>query len=201
MKSVGHKVSNELWGGMLASMLSDRQPLEFFLESIAKKCENGHFFAFSQFKWDFATASYIQGTTMWKLTSWRFWKCGTYWVFKFLNGSYWWSKSEDSEILASLAKISGVTKKRHGRNFQNRGLKRIAGVVNPIDYPCYSFQTSNLKIVAVSFFCNAAFSRILFLKITSNLTASHEDLNHQNHHVLHIFWKLRPCSFTWAYPG
>ena len=40
-----------------------------------------------------------------------------------------------------LAKISGVTKKRHGRNFQNRGLKRIAGVVNRVDYPCYSFQT------------------------------------------------------------
>ena len=28
----------------------------------------------------------------------------------------------------TLAKISGVTKKRHGHNFQNRGLKRIAGV-------------------------------------------------------------------------
>ena len=79
MKSVGHKVSNELWGGMLASMLSDRQPLEFFLESIAKKCKNGHFFAFSQYKWDFATASYIQGTTMWKLTFWRFQKCVMSW--------------------------------------------------------------------------------------------------------------------------
>ena len=111
MKSVGHKVSNELWGGMLASMLSDRQPLEFFLESIAKKCKNGQFFAFSQIKWDFATASYIQGTTMWKLTSWPFRKCRTYWDLKFLNGSYWWSKSEDSEILAPLAKISGRKKK------------------------------------------------------------------------------------------
>ena len=100
-----------------------------------------------------------------------------------------------------LAKIRGVTKKRHGHNFQNRGLKRIAGVVNPIDYPCYSFQTSNLKIVAVSFFWDAAFPCNFFLKFNSTLTAIHEDLNHQNHHVLHIFWKLRPCSFTWSYPG
>ena len=142
---------------MLASMLSDRQLLEFFLESIAKKCKNGQFFAFSQIKWDFATASYIQGTTMWKLTSWPFRKCRTYWDLKFLNGSYWWSKSEDSEILASLAKISGVTKKRHGHNFQIWGLKRIAGVVNRVDYTGYSFQTSILKIVAVSFFCNASY--------------------------------------------
>ena len=98
MKSVGHKVSNELWGGMLASMLSDRQPLEFFLESIAKKCKNGQFFAFSQIKWDFATASYIQGTTMWKLTSWRLRKCITYWVLNFLNRSYCCSKSDEGEI-------------------------------------------------------------------------------------------------------
>ena len=98
MKSMGHKVSNELWGGMLASILSDRQPLEFFLESIAKKCKNGQFFAFSQIKWDFATASYIQGTTMWKLTSWRLRKCITYWVFKFLNRSYCCSKSDEGEI-------------------------------------------------------------------------------------------------------
>ena len=201
MKSMGHKVSNELWGGMLASILSDRRALEIFLRRDTKMCKNGHFLAFSQIKWDFATASYIQGTTMWKLTSWPFRKCRTYWDLKFLNGSYWWSKSEDSEILASLAKISGVTKKRHGHNFQNRGLKRIAGVVNPIDYPCYSFQTSNLKIVAVSFFCYAAFPWIFFLKYNSTLTAIHKDLNHQSHHVLHIFWKLRPCSFTWPYPG
>ena len=98
MKSVGHKVSNELWGGMLASMLSDRQLLEFFLESIAKKCKNGQFFAFSQIKWDFATASYIQGTTMWKLTSRRLRKCITYWVLNFLNRSYCCSKSDEGEI-------------------------------------------------------------------------------------------------------
>ena len=31
----------------------------------------------------------IQGTTMSKLTSWGFRKCGTFWVYNFLKGSYW----------------------------------------------------------------------------------------------------------------
>ena len=186
---------------MLASMLSDRQPLEFFLESIAKNAKNGQFFAFSQIKWDFATASYIQGTTMWKLTSWPFRKCRTYWDLKFLNGSYWWSKSEDSEILASLAKISGVTKKRHGHNFQNFGSISNQREGNPLHSTLIRYGAEILKIVAVSFFCYAAFPWIFFLKYNSTLTAIHKDLNHQSHHVLHIFWKLRPCSFTWPYPG
>ena len=30
----------------------------------------------------------IQGTTMWMLTSWGFQKCGTFWVYNFLKGSY-----------------------------------------------------------------------------------------------------------------
>ena len=98
MKSMGHKVSNELWGGMLVSILSDRRALEFFLRRDTKMCKNGHFLAFSQIKWDFATASYIQGTTMWKLTSWRLRKCITYWVSKFLNRSYCCSKSDEGEI-------------------------------------------------------------------------------------------------------
>ena len=49
MKSMGHKVSNELWGGMLASVLSDRRAFEFFAEG-HQMCKNGHFFAFSQIK-------------------------------------------------------------------------------------------------------------------------------------------------------
>ena len=47
----------------------------------------------------------IQDRTMWKRTSWRFQKCGTYWACQLLNGSYCCSKSKDCEILAPLAKI------------------------------------------------------------------------------------------------
>ena len=35
----------------------------------------------------------IKGRAMWKLTSWRFRKCGTFWVLKVLNKSYWLSKT------------------------------------------------------------------------------------------------------------
>ena len=34
----------------------------------------------------------IQVRTMWKLTSWGFWKCGTFWGLKVLNQSYWLSQ-------------------------------------------------------------------------------------------------------------
>ena len=59
----------------------------------------------------------IQGGTMWKLTSWRFQKCGTFWVKHFLKGSYCLSKSTKREILGPLAKSVTVKKKRHDNNF------------------------------------------------------------------------------------
>ena len=98
-----------------------------------------------------------QDRTMKKLTSRAFRKCGTYWASKFFNGSYCCSKSEDCEILAPLAKIRGVTKKRHGHNNEFWGLKRIAGPPNHVRRPCYSFQDPQINIVAVSFFCDASF--------------------------------------------
>ena len=51
----------------------------------------------------------------------------------------------------------GVTKKRHGHNFDFSGLKRIAKVTHRVDKTCYSFRTRKLKIVAVSFFCYASY--------------------------------------------
>ena len=157
---------------MLASMLSDRQLLEFFLESIAKKCKNGQFFAFSQIKWDFATASYIQGTTMWKLTSWRLRKCITYWVFKFLNRSYCWSKSEDSEILPSLAKIRGRKKKQHSVKNQVFGSILNQPLTNPIPPSLIQYGASNLIFGRVLFFFTAPFLAIFFFRFGSTSTAN-----------------------------
>ena len=51
------------------------------------------------------------GSTMRKLTSRRFQKCGTYRFFEFLNGSYGCSKSTESEIFYLSPKIGDVTKK------------------------------------------------------------------------------------------
>ena len=86
-----------------------------------------------------------------------------------------------------LAKIRGVAKKRHGHNFQNFGSISNQRGAKWVSLPLIQYGAEILKIVAVSFFCNAAFSGFFFLKFNSTLTAIHEDLNHQNHHVLHIF--------------
>ena len=43
LKNLGHKLSNEVLGSPLASKLSDRRPLEIFLEEALKKCKNGNF--------------------------------------------------------------------------------------------------------------------------------------------------------------
>ena len=94
----------------------------------------------------------IRARSMWNLTSWRFRKCGTYWACEVLNGSYRPSKMDESEKTGPSPKIRGVKKKRHGHNIQFWGLKRIAGPTNHVRRPFYSFQTSKLDIVAVSFF-------------------------------------------------
>ena len=101
----------------------------------------------------------IRARSMWNLTSWRFRKCRTYWACELLNESYWPSKMEESEKIGPSSKIRGVTKKRHGHNFEFWGLKRIAYRPNHVRRPCYSFQTSKLDIVAVSFFFNASYFR------------------------------------------
>ena len=143
-----------------------------FYGEYRKKCKNGPIFAFSQIKWDFATASYIQGTTMWKLTSWPFRKCRTYWDLKFLNGSYWWSKSEDSEILPSLAKIRGRKKKQH--SVKNRFWELLSNqpLSNPIPPSLIQYGASNLIFGQVLFFFTAPFLAIFFFKFDSTSTAN-----------------------------
>ena len=43
LKTLGHKLSNEVLGSPLASKLSDWRPLEIFLGEALKKCKNWHF--------------------------------------------------------------------------------------------------------------------------------------------------------------
>ena len=57
--------------------------------------------------------AHIQARSMWKLTSRAFRKCGTYWAYQLLNGSYCRSKLDNCEILAPLAKIGSRKKKQH----------------------------------------------------------------------------------------
>ena len=196
-----HQLRNELWASHQTSILSDWRPLQFFLQSITKKCQKRLFFYFRQITWDFDMETHIQGTTMSKLTSRAFRKCGSFWASEFLNGSYRCSKLTDWEILGPLQKIRGVTKKRHGHNNEFWGLKRIAGPPNHVRRPCYSFQTQELNIVVVSFFRNASIPAIFFSEFDPTLTANNLGLNHLTPYVSYIFWKLRTCSLSWVYPG
>ena len=59
----------------------------------------------------------------------------------------------------NFKKKIGVTKKRHAANFENWSPKRIEWTANRVVLRCYSFRNPILIIVAVSFFCDAAYFR------------------------------------------
>ena len=99
LKTLGHKLSDELLWRPLASILSDRRPLEHFYQRDTKKCKKTHFFTFGQISGDFELVWPIQGRTMWKLTSWGFRKCGSFWDLEVLNQSYRPSKLTQISVL------------------------------------------------------------------------------------------------------
>ena len=51
---------------------------------------------------NFQILYHIQGTTIGKLTSRGFRKCGTFWVYDFLKGSYWLSKFSNISIFFNI---------------------------------------------------------------------------------------------------
>ena len=103
-----------------------------FLRTDTQKHKKILFFAFGQITRDFDTCSYIQGTTMWKLTSWGFQKCIIYRSGELPRRSYSPSKMKESEKNGPSPKISGVTKKRHGHHNENWVPKRSSTQDNPI---------------------------------------------------------------------
>ena len=74
-----------------------------------QKLQKTFFFGFPQITWDFDIETHIQGTTMWKLTSRAFRKCGSFWAYEFLNGSYRCSKLAHCRNFGSVTK----NKRRH----------------------------------------------------------------------------------------
>ena len=157
LKNLEHKLRNELWARRQTSILAESKIFEILLRSSTKNCQKRVYSAFRQFTWDFDIETHIQGTTMRKLTSRRFRKCGSFCASEFLNGSYRCSKLTDCEILGPLPKIRGVTKKRHGHINEFWVLKRIAGPPNHVRRPCYSCRVRKLISFRVLFFCNACF--------------------------------------------
>ena len=128
--------------------------------------QNFAFFCILSISRNFDVASYIRGGTMWKLTSWGFRKCGTFWGLELLKRSYRRSESDDSEIFDLSPKISGVKKKSHGHNFDLRvsPLNQAHTIpICPTLIQCWSLQ---IKIVAVGFFLTPTLSKINTLKMT-----------------------------------
>ena len=92
----------------------------------------------------------IQNRIMWKRTSWAFQKSIIHGVGELYTGSYSSSKMEESEKTVPSTKIR-CAKKRHAFNNAFLGLKQIAGPLNHVCWPCYSFQVRKCIIGRVSF--------------------------------------------------
>ena len=133
-----------------------------------------------------------------KLTSRAFRKCVTYWACEVLNGSYRPSKTDESEKTGPSSKLRGVTKKRHGHNFQFWALSRNQRGTNHIGPTLIPWQSSKLKIVAVSFFCDASSPLNFFFNFHSTLTANNSGLKPSKLKNYHIFGILRTSAFRWA---
>jgi hypothetical protein len=112
------------------------------------------------------------------------------------------AQSQEMAAKVSLSpKLWGVTKKRHGHNFQNFGSKSNQRGTMWVSSTLIRFGAEILKIVAVSFFFNGP--SLLFLKLKFELTSgAHNSASKSpNLENYHIFGILRTSAFTWSYPG
>ena len=149
------QLQNELCPRSVALKLSERRPPTWIGGGGNENSQNFAFFGILSISRNFDVASYIWGGTMWKLTSWGFRKCGTFWCLELLKRSYRRSESDDSEIFDLSPKISGVKKKSHGHNFEFWLLIWIGPGKYHVRPMFYSYGGLKLKIVAVGFFFNA----------------------------------------------
>ena len=83
---------------------------------------------------------------MWKSKSRAFRKCGTFWVYDFLKGSYRLSKFSHFSIAEG-----GVAKKQHSVKNAFSDSAWIGGVSHRVDYKSYSFQVRTIIINGVLF--------------------------------------------------
>ena len=135
---------------MLASKIFDLTSSYIFLHIGHPKPPKNVFFCISHNYLTFWCRRPNMGSTIRKLTSRGFQKCGTYWVFEFLNGSYGCSKSTESEIFDSSPKIGDVTKKRHGLNKPFWDLIWIGHQTDHVRTLFYSYEVCERNIEAVS---------------------------------------------------
>ena len=80
----------------------------------------------------------IQARSMWKLTSWQFRKCGTYWACHVFNGSYRPSKMDESEKNWSVPENKRCPKKETRPQFWKLRLE----IESALKQPCWSHADS-----------------------------------------------------------
>ena len=130
-----------------------------------KKSQKNDFFHKTLISQNLLKEANIQARSMWKLTSWRFRKCGTYWACHVFNGSYRPSKMDESEKTGPSPKISGVQKKDTAtilkitaRNWISVETTMLVprwfnfGAQNSKLWPCLFFLTSPLLKICSSIF-------------------------------------------------
>ena len=186
---------------MLASKIFDLTSSYIFWYNGHPKTQKNVFFRISHNYWPFWCRRPNMGSTMRKLTSRRFQKCGTYRFFQFLNGSYGCSKSAESEIFDLSPKLCCVTK---NCNFWTRHLyasKRIGSHVYPIDMMYYSFRSAQMPHSKVLVFCNETKPWNFLLTFDATLGSKKYGANYLYPHVSYIFGKPWACSSTWWNPG
>ena len=107
-----------MWNHAKKSMKEVKRPNSLFLQgevssAVLKTWKTGE--TKTWITQNFQILYHIQGTTIEKLTSWGFRKCGSFCPGEFLKRSYWLSKY--SHFPFFLKAKCGVQKKRHGHNF------------------------------------------------------------------------------------
>ena len=103
-----------------------------------KKCQKRRIFAFRQITWDFDIETHIQGTTMLKLTSRRFRKCGSFWAYDDFCASYYRSKSAHGGKSESVPIIMRCPKKKTRPQFWKLRLE----IESALKQPCWSHADS-----------------------------------------------------------
>ena len=114
----------------------------------------------------------------------------------FLNPSYGWSKSTESEILSSSSKIVGVKKKRHGFNKPFWDLKWIGYQTYHVRTLFYSYDDPQCNIEAVSFFLDAATLWKKILRFDPTLSSNNSGSKPSNFEKYYIFGKVWTSAFT-----
>ena len=137
---------------------------------------------------------------IWKLTYWRFRKCGSFLFYNFLNQTYGCSKSTESEILSLSSKLMRRNKNKYGYNFPFQVLPFNQPKNIPIGSTLIEYGSLKLKIVRVFIFVTPPLCKKKFLRFDPTLGSNNSGL--KNYSILnhHIFGKPWTSAFSWYTP-